>query len=216
MPTPAPERRPPAPLRPRARRLPSPLAALSLADRRQPKQAVAATVGLEPAGLARCLRGKREPVASGARVYLPVFLSSALEQPVLLDGASWSCTRPSQRCGATTMQSMQTVQSMQFLAQEAKPRSRAAVRSRMRRSRYNEHDAGSKRPGRLCGARMLNPTRTPHERAQEGGQSKESSARHWLDASTTGWALRSMFANRGGRWRRTTDAMHVLWKTANV
>ena len=100
-------------------------------------------------------------------VYLPVFLSSALEQPVLLDGASWSCTRPSQRCGATTMQSMQTVQSMQFLAQEAKPRSRAAVRSRMRRSRYNEHDAGSKRPGRLCGARMLNPTRTPHERAQE-------------------------------------------------
>ena len=89
---------------------------------------------------------------------------------MLLDGASWSCTRPSQRCGATTMQSMQTVQSMQFLAQEAKPRSRAAVRSRMRRSRYNEHDAGSKRPGRLCGARMLNPTRTPHERAQEASR----------------------------------------------
>ena len=72
-----------------------------LIDRRQPKQAVAqpirVTVGLEPAGLARCLRGKREPVASGASVYLPVFLSSALEQPVLLDGASWSCTRPSLR-----------------------------------------------------------------------------------------------------------------------
>ena len=33
------------------------------------------TAGLEPAGLARCLRGKREPVASGASVYLPVFQS---------------------------------------------------------------------------------------------------------------------------------------------
>ena len=76
------------------------------------------------------------------------------------------------------MQSMQTVQSMQFLAQEAKPRSRAAVRSRMRRSRYNEHDAGSKRPGRLCGARMLNPTRTPHERAQEVDEYDPKL--HWL------------------------------------
>ena len=113
---------------------------------------------------------KGQAGAGGFRCRSSILVQSALEQPVLLDGASWSCTRPSQRCGATTMQSMQTVQSMQFLAQEAKPRSRAAVRSRMRRSRYNEHDAGSKRPGRLCGARMLNPTRTPHERAQEASR----------------------------------------------
>ena len=64
-------------------------------DRRQPKQAVAAYTGYRWPGASRASSVLKGQAEASFRCRSSILVQSALEQPVLLDGASWSCTRPS-------------------------------------------------------------------------------------------------------------------------